>query len=172
MLLRRDPNLEQGVAHLAGMDTGLGAVVSTPRLSTVAAAMGIDSIGEHPEHLDYDWFGSSEQSGWVGGVDSRASEDLVALRLLQLLQKSLGEAPSPDLVAKWVWAAAAPAVVWQKLKTKGTNTGVVPSPIVIVWHMDKSNHPTVDAVVHSAPGEFTLVLKTPPPRDRDGLKFA
>lgn len=138
-------------------------MATTPKLSTVGAVARVNAIDTRREHLNYDWFGDATQSMWQGSVDAGASELLVAKRLMQYLEASIGVPVSDDSVASWSWAQGAQC--WQDLKS-ATPAGNTCTALSIDWLM-ASAHGSVTAVITNG----RLVLKTPLPKDRTGLQF-
>ncbi len=163
LLLVRSVGAKPDAAALSGLTKQLGDVAKTPRLSTVGTAAGVLLIEQRTEHLDYDWFGDQNQSFWEGNVDARADELLIARRLMQYLEGSIGLPLSGDATSSWGWAQG--PQVWQSL-TAAPPPGAILTPLRIDWNLNQSQS-SVSATISNG----TLLLKTPRPRDRTGLQF-
>jgi hypothetical protein len=114
------------------------------RLSVVAVAGNSTLVDANPEHLDLDWFGTSEQNFWPGKPGGTTFEDRVAEAVQQAIENSFGIPNSADAKhTSWTWDTAGNTstdATWQADLTRlpPAEPANLP-PIRFEWSWDPAN---------------------------------
>jgi hypothetical protein len=110
---RENPGLAFIGAQLPAALGGLPQVYwkfwRNPRLSTVGAEIGSDTVRNKSKHIDIDWFGPAgdgvDCNWWVGEVDGHAEETATARALIDLLELALNtDGHGGALPDSWTWS--------------------------------------------------------------------